>query len=192
MIADSLGDYGKDSGSSLVELIDSILGIRDDIQVGLMNCHPADFIAYFDYLVARLREKRIFHLNIPIQSASDRILKLMNRPYTKNDLTTIFTELNTMNFSECETHLLIGFPSESDGDFHESLDFLLQHKPKYVMASAYMESEPMKSSSLPGKVPLETIRQRIQFVAEQMKEHGIICNYDTCEYVKEQFQRQAK
>ena len=192
LIADSLGDYGKDFDSSLVELIDSILGIRDDTKVGLMNCHPTDFIANFDYLIGRLREERIFHLSIPIQSASDRILKLMNRPYTKDDLTRIFTELNNINFRECETHLLVGFPSESYDDFHESVDFVIRHKPKYVMASAYMESASLKSSNLHGKVSPETIRKRLQFLVEYMKEHEIICNYDSCEYIKEQFCREVK
>ena len=192
LIADSLGDYGKNAGSSLAELIEAILSINKNVKVGLMNLHPADFITHFDYLIDCLKKERIFHLNLPIQSASDRILKLMNRSYIKKDLNKIFCELGNMNFRECETHLLIGFPSESDDDFQESLDFILQWKPKYIMASAYMETDLLESSKLPGKVSIGTINKRMQILTDRMKENGIICNYNTCEYIEEQFRRQRK
>ncbi|MEW5947229.1 MAG: radical SAM protein [bacterium] len=188
-IADSVGSYGLDIGSSLEELITSILGIEDGVTIGLMNVHPVDFLEYKDYLAGLIKTKKLIHLSVPIQSATDRILKLMNRPYNKAHLEEIFGTLRELDFKELETHQIVGIPSETFEEFMETVEFFIRYKPKYVMASGYMESSFMESSKLKGKLSNEEIARRLVIVADELNRNNIICNYDNCKYFKDTIRR---
>jgi threonylcarbamoyladenosine tRNA methylthiotransferase CDKAL1 len=86
LLADSLGNYGSDIGSSLPQLIRKLKTIHPDLKFALNNLNPASFIQYYDDMVEFLRNGDLLHLNLPIQSASARILKLMNREYKREYL----------------------------------------------------------------------------------------------------------
>ncbi|MBF0429157.1 MAG: radical SAM protein [Magnetococcales bacterium] len=123
----------------------------------------------------------IKHLNLPIQSASDRVLKRMNRLYTKDDIRMVFGMLNTMGFRAFDTHVIAGFPGETDADFAETLDLLVEYKPQYAMVSKYMESLNAPAARLDGKVDDETVWRRLRAAEERLSGAGIICNCDGSE-----------
>lgn len=184
LVGDSLGDYGRDTGGSLPELIDAVLALRPDVKVGLLNLNPADFHVYKDYLVAGFKKGELFDCLLPIQSASDRLLGKMNRTYTKAQVQGIAQTLNDMHFKEWTSHFIVGFPTETEDDHQQTLDFLSSYRPKYVMASTYMESPQMPSAAIGDKVPAELARQRMMRLVALCRELGIICNYDGCEYAQ--------
>ncbi len=126
---------------------------------------------------------------VPVQSGSDKILGLMKRPYTRADINKIAEALNAINFKEWTTHLILGFPNETEEDFQASLDYVSTYKPKYVMASSFMETPGMEASKLDNKVPEEVVQERIQRLAEVMEKNGIICNYDNSEYAVKRIER---
>ena len=163
LVADSIGNYGSDIGSSLDKLISAILAIDDEIAIGLMNLHPSDFINYEDYLINLISQNKLFLLSVPIQSASDKILELMNRPYRRAQLERIFSKLGEYNFKELETHVIVGFPSEGIEEFMVTVDFLLKYKPKYVMASSYMESKLMNSAKFRDKIESIEINKKDKY-----------------------------
>jgi MiaB/RimO family radical SAM methylthiotransferase len=181
LIADSLGEYGCDTGSTLPKLIKKFKTIDPKLKIVLNNLNPTDFIRYYDELAEFLQNGDIRHLNLPIQSASNKILKLMNRKYTKDDIEKIFSFLNNIEFTEFDTHVIIGFPGETEEDFQETIKFILSHKPKYVLTSSYMESPCAPSSKLPNKVNEETINRRVEEIARHLKNAGIICNTEGSE-----------
>ena len=84
-----------------------------------INCINQDFIDLFKKYPNRLSH----FIHIPIQSGSDKILKLMNRPYTKKDILNKFgnlsLEIGNLKFG---TDIIVGFPTESDQDFQETLN----------------------------------------------------------------------
>jgi MiaB/RimO family radical SAM methylthiotransferase len=192
LLADSLGEYGHDIGSSLPNLMGKLRGVHPEIKIALNNMNPASFIKYFDEMTGFIKAGAIRHLNLPIQSASPRILKLMNRSYTREDIDKIFGWLNTAGFKEFDTHVIIGFPGEMDEDVDETIDFIVRHKPKYVLASKYLEVPGMAASKLPGKVDEATRRRRLYKFAERMKEAAIICNSEEGVIIKNRFQRIKK
>lgn len=176
--ADSLGHYGSDINADLPQLIDALISIDNNIQVGLEHLHPLHFLEYFDELMEYIKKRKIFLFSIPIQSASDRILKLMNRLYTSSDVEKIFSMLNENNFTDIETDIIAGFPSETDAEFEKTLDFILRHKIKYTKISGYMETKGMDSAALEGKVPAEVMAGRCQKAKEAIQDAGLLCNYD--------------
>ena len=189
LMADSLGDYGKDIGTNLPSLIRKLKTIHPDLKVALNNLNPASFIEYFDQIVDFLKNGDIRHLNLPIQSASPLILKLMDRSYTREDINRIFNLLNNIGFKEFDTHIIIGFPGETADDFEETITFLLHYKPKHVLTSRYMEAPEMPSAVLPNKVDLKTMINRSQEAFKRLTGAGIICNTDDSDLAKDRLKR---
>jgi threonylcarbamoyladenosine tRNA methylthiotransferase MtaB len=84
-----------------------------------LNCITKDFIKLFENYPNRLSN----FLHIPIQSGSEKILKLMNRPYTKKDIIKKINKLKiTINNLKLGTDIIVGFPTETEKDFQETLN----------------------------------------------------------------------
>ncbi|CAN2046952.1 tRNA N6-threonylcarbamoyladenosine [Candidatus Magnetomoraceae bacterium gMMP-1] len=187
--ADSLGDYGHDIGCTLSELIQALLKIAPDVEIGIENIHPKHFLEQYDSLIKLIKKKKIFLLNMPIQSASDRILKMMNRLYTRADLDHIFIGLTEAEFDNCETDIIVGFPTETDAEYQETLDMLIHYQLKYVKISGYLETPGMPSNTIVPKIAAEEIRQRVLNAGWTLQEANIICNYDNNEVCQERFSK---
>jgi len=84
-----------------------------------INCIDQKFISLFSKYSNRLSH----FLHIPIQSGSDKILKLMNRPYTKKDILKKIYDLRSINYDlNFGTDIIVGFPTESDQDFQKTFN----------------------------------------------------------------------
>ena len=112
LMADSLGQYGLDIGETFPGLLNALCALDPRVGIALNNLNPANFAAQLDDMSELIRQGRLRHLNLPIQSASDRILKLMNRAYTQADLHRIYERLAQLGFSAHDTHLIAGFPAK--------------------------------------------------------------------------------
>lgn len=179
LLGDSIGDYGHDIGSSLPELIQRL--IMFDLSIALHGLNPAHFIKYYDDFTGLLLKGHISHISLPIQSASNRILHLMNRSYMHEEIERIFNLFHDIGFSQFETHIIIGFPGECEEDFEKTLDFVLRHRPTYVLASGFMEASGAPAAQLPDKVDAQTKRHRLRILEERLRADGIICNTDDSE-----------
>ncbi len=189
LIGDSLGNYGEDIGSSLPDLIRSLADEFEGVSFALQNMHPLSFMKYFGDMVDLIREGYIFHVNLPIQSASDNVLGMMNRGYGRRELEIIFSELRGFGGVTYDTHIIIGFPGESDDDFNDTVDFLKEYKPNYVLISKYYDAPGTGASKLPGKVPAGVVENRLKIVEDAVKELGIIYNIDGAGIMKDRLKR---
>lgn len=189
LLADSLGDYGHDIGSSLPRLIRKLRGADPALQIALHGLNPADFVRHYADMVEFIRKGDIRHLQLPIQSASDRILRLMRRPYRRTHLEKIFGFLKEVGFKEFETHILVAFPGEREEDHEATVDFVLRFRPRYVLASGFMETPAMPAAKLPDKVDGDTRRRRLTDVETRLRAAGIICNTDESALSVDRFHR---
>lgn len=176
LLADSVGDYGSDIGTTLPELMKRLYKVEPALKIALNNLNPDAFIRYYDEITEFIEDGRIEHFNLPIQSASDRILQLMNRPYSRKDIEKIFGMLKHIGFKEFDTHLIVGFPGETENDFRQTVDFVLGYRPKYVLVSGFMESPIMDACHLSGKVDEDIKRKRLEIAQKLINAQGIICN----------------
>lgn len=178
LLADSLGEYGRDLGIDLAALITAVAAIDKRITIALNNMNPTDFILDFDKYQHLVREGIICHVNLPIQSASDRVLKRMNRAYCKDEISRIFTMFAREGLTRFDTHVIIGFPGERGEDIDETIEFIFHHGIKYVLASQYMETLGMDAAKLDEKCNREDIERRLGRFAGAMEKAGIICNIE--------------
>ncbi len=126
------GCYGFDIGTNLVELLKKVLKVDKDfiVRVGMMN--PQHALKLADGLIELYNDKRVLKfINIPLQSGSDKVLKEMNRQYTVAQFKEIVTKFREAfpGISVC-TDIIVGYPTETEEDFKETLKVLEWLKPE--------------------------------------------------------------
>jgi len=136
-----------------------------------INCIDQKFID----LLAKYPDRISNFLHIPIQSGSDKILKLMNRPYTKKDILEKFNLLKKItpalsregdgegfNFG---TDVIVGFPDETEADFQETFDLCQQIGFKKIHTFKYSPRPGTKAKIIHDnspKISKETLKSRSQ------------------------------
>lgn len=122
LLADDCGSYGNDIGTNLVNLINEILSKFNNIKIKISSLFPADFLRFYSDLSAVIASGKISYLNIPLQSGSRRILRLMNRDYNIN---VIMKRIKVIKEKSPDTwlytHILANFPTETMVDYRKSL-----------------------------------------------------------------------
>ena len=160
LLGDSVGDYGCDTGSSLPGLIRRLGAAIPGLRLGIQDLNPYHFLRFRDAMVDFFEQGLIVHLQMPYQAASDRILQLMKRPYTRADLDQAFGLLNALHFTEVDSHIIVGFPGETEEDFEQAVAFALRYHPKYMLVNGFLETPGMPAASLPNKVPASVGERR--------------------------------
>ena len=104
-------------------------------------------------------------LNLPIQAGSDRILKLMNRKYTRAEYMekirmarSFFPELGL------SSDLIVGFPGETEEDFEDSVSALREIRFDLVHTAAYSERAGTPAATMPGALPQEVRMERLNVI----------------------------
>ena len=126
LLGQNVNSYGNDSDGQLsfAELIKKVAEIDGIERIRFMTSHPKDISDELIDVISS--EKKVCHqLHLPIQSGSDRILKIMNRKYTKEKyLETIDKVKKRIPDIVLTTDIIVGFPGETNEDFEETLDVL--------------------------------------------------------------------
>ena len=106
---------------------------------------------------------KIDYIIVPVQSASDKILRLMQRPYkienVKRCLRALKNKIPQLNIT---THIMAGFPGETEEDFQKSIDFIREFAFPYVDIYGYEDRPRTQASKLDGKIPQKVIDRRIK------------------------------
>jgi len=192
LLADCLGEYGVDIGDSLPSLIIKLKSRYSNLKFALNNLHPASFIKHFEALTDFMQKNWLAHINLPIQSASDPVLERMQRNYTKNDLTKIFDAFKKYDFNKFDTHIIIGFPGETDSCFRETIDFLVHYHTAYVLASCFFCVPNAPAAAFDNQIS-EQIKRERQILAEKMfREAGIIYNIENTTIAQDRLDRMNK
>jgi len=176
IISEDVGSYGIDIKSSLPEL----LTILDQVETKkpthwmLDGLHPKWFIKYEKELSRFILSKRITAMSIPVQSGSDRILKLMNRNHNRDTAITILTNFRKNNPSlYLQGIFIVGFPSETEEDLNETIDFIKKVNFNDVTLIPYSEFNICESSAFENKIPQNTIYDRINRAKQLLKQLDI-------------------
>lgn len=162
-----IGTYGLDlePRSTLLELMDMITAGYPDIRIRLSSIEPQEVTKD---LLTLIKERNICsHLHIPLQSGSDRILRLMNRRYTidryQQLMNKIITEIPDIAIG---TDIITGFPSESDKDFKAAVKFIEQLPLSYMHVFQYSRRPDTKASIMSGQISEKEKKDRIKKLIE--------------------------
>ena len=143
---DKKGEYGF---ASLLRDVSKIEGIR---RLRFATSHPKDFDE--DILEVMAGTPSICRaINLPVQSGSDRILKEMNRGYTRSQYLELVRRIRTvLPDVSLTTDLIVGFPQETEDDFRDSYDLLKELRFDIVHTAAYSPREGTKAAVMEGQI----------------------------------------
>ncbi len=124
LLGQNVNSYGKNLKNpvTFAELLRRVNEIEGLERIRFMTSHPKDLS---DELIQAMKEcdKVCAHLHLPLQSGSSRILKAMNRRYTKEDYLSLVERIReAMPEISLTTDIIVGFPGETEEDFEETLD----------------------------------------------------------------------
>tara|TARA_E500000318_G_scaffold98887_1_gene100536 strand:+ start:2369 stop:3553 length:1185 start_codon:yes stop_codon:yes gene_type:complete len=120
--------YGVDVGSSYPELLSAVLDFSDTYEVHVAQFQPQGIYRYYDELLPLFQNKRVTDIQVPIQSTSQRIMKMMNRKEHSEYIGPFMKEVRAENpRAILRTDLIIGWPTEEEEERTASLDFSGKH-----------------------------------------------------------------
>ena len=124
LLGQNVNAYGKDLGLGydLADLLEEVAKTNIP-RVRFITSHPWDFT---DRMVEVIRkyDNIMKYVHLPIQSGSDKILKLMGRRYTREEYKTLFNKLKEIEGISITTDIIVGFPGETEEDFLDTLDIV--------------------------------------------------------------------
>ena len=159
--------YGKKTLHLLMKELCKIKGIR---WIRVLYCYPEEI--YDELIQVMKEEKKICHyLDLPIQHASDRILKRMGRRTTRAQLTAIIEKLRKeIPDIVLRTTLITGFPGETEADHQEVMEFVDEMEFDRLGAFTYSPEEGTPAESMEGQIPEEVKEERRDEIMELQQE----------------------
>lgn len=144
------GSYGIDIGTTLPKLLKQLLELDGDFRIRLGMCNPNYAYKYLDELAEIFKHPKMFKfIHVPLQSGSNNILRLMNRFYTKEDFMAVVKLLRKLVPKiTIATDVIVGFPTESDSEFEETLSLVKELKPDIINLSRFWKRPGTAAESL--------------------------------------------
>ena len=168
LVAQDLAHYGRDrrDGIALPELLESLVAETSIPWLRLLYLYSAGLTPKLLELMAR--EPRILrYLDMPMQHASDAVLKRMRRPERQDTQRQRIQRIrDVVPEVAIRTTCIVGFPGETEDDFQQLLDFLEETRFDRVGAFTYSAQEGTRAWSLPDDVPDDVKRERLERLTE--------------------------
>jgi len=162
LIAQDTTHYGTDLHPPVpfYRLLEKISEISDDIWIRILYGHVESIEDSFIRSVAEHRNI-CSYFDVPIQHASDRILKKMGRNYTSEDLYRLFDNIrSTVPDAALRTAVIVGFPGETDKDFETLSTFIQDICFDNLGVFIYSDAGDLPSHKLPGHIPKRVAMDR--------------------------------
>jgi tRNA-2-methylthio-N6-dimethylallyladenosine synthase len=169
LVGQNVDSYGHDlpAHPDLADLLRELNGIDELVRIRFLTNHPKDISLKLIEAMASL-SKVCEHLELPVQSGDDDILKAMRRGYTvgryKDLVGTIRREVPQISLS---TDLIVGFPGETEGQFERSLSLVQEMKFDVVHVAAYSPRQgTVACREYPDDIPAEVKKERLNKIEE--------------------------
>ena len=162
LLGQNVNSYGKGlpqeiTFADLLRKVNEIEGLE---RIRFMTSHPKDLS---DDLIQAMAdcEKVCSHLHLPLQSGSSRILKKMNRHYTKEDYLLLVKKIREkLPEIALTTDIIVGFPGETEEDFEETLDVVSKVRYDSAYTFIYSKRSGTPAASMENQVPEDVVKER--------------------------------
>ena len=167
ILGQNVNAYGKDLYDDyfMGELLEDIAktGIP---RIRFMTSHPWDFTDKMIDVIAKY-DNIMLSIHLPLQSGSNKVLKLMGRRYTKESYLELFHKIkDKIPGVSVSTDIIVGFPGEEEKDLKDTLEVLEECKFDNAFTFIYSEREGTPALKLKGAVPMDEREERLQRVNE--------------------------
>ena len=162
LLGQNVNSYGKNlkepvSFAQLLRQVEQVEGIQ---RIRFMTSHPKDLS---DELIQVMKESKKIcrHLHLPLQSGSSRILKKMNRKYTKEQYLELVDKLRSaVPDISLTTDIIVGFPGETEEDFLETMDVVEKVRYDSAFTFLYSKRTGTRAAEMENQVPEAVMKDR--------------------------------
>ncbi len=180
LLGQNVNAYGKDflNNYDFADLLSEVASTGIP-RIRFVTSHPWDFTDKMIEVISKC-DNIMPYIHLPIQSGSDRILKLMGRKYTIKEYLEIVKKLRAKipNVS-ITTDIIVGFPGETEEDFEKTLDIV--NKVKYDLAYTFIFSprEGTPAAKMEDKVSMAEKKERLAKLNELINKYALLANEKT-------------
>ncbi len=177
LLGQNVNAYGKDleKPETFSKLLESVANTGIN-RIRFVTSHPWDFTDEMINTISQYK-KIMPYIHLPLQSGSDKILKLMGRRYTKEEYITLFNKIkDTIPSVAITTDIIVGFPNETDEDFKDTLDVVNTCKFDGAFTFIYSPREGTPASKMIDKIDLATKEKRLQELNMIVNNHSLYNN----------------
>jgi len=175
LLGQNVNSYGKNltNPMSFAKLLAEIEKIEGLERIRFMTSHPKDLS---DDLIEVMShgEKICRHLHLPLQSGSSRVLKAMNRHYTKEDFLILADKIKTACPDiSLTTDIIVGFPGETEEDFLETLEVVRKVGFDSAYTFIYSKRSGTPASVMEEQIPKDIIKNRFDRLLKEVQREAV-------------------
>ena len=163
LLGQNVNSYGKDLKPqvSFAQLLRDICQIDGDFKLWFMTSHPKDLTDEVIDVIAS-EDKILKDIHLPAQSGNNRILKAMNRCYTREKYLGIIDKIRE-KIPDCRitSDFIVGFPTETDEEFQDTMSLVEKVKYNSIFAFMYSPREGTVASKMADQIPQEIKQRRV-------------------------------
>ena len=172
LLGQNVNSYGKNleepmTFAQLLREVNKIEGLK---RIRFMTSHPKDLS---EELIDAMRdcEKVCLHLHLPLQSGSSRILKLMNRRYTKEQYLDLVDRIRAkVPDVSLTTDIIVGFPGETEEDFLETMDVVRKVRYDSAFTFQYSRRTGTPAAAMEDQIPVDVVKDRFDRLLAEVQE----------------------
>ena len=159
-------------------LLEAVAGVPGIQRIRYTSPHPQDITE--ELLSTMSKHKNICnYIHLPLQAGSDKILKRMNRTYTKSHFLSLVQRIrDILPDVGISTDIIVGFPGETDEDFGQTIEVMNEVKFDSAFNFKYSSRRGTKASEYEDKVQEEIKQQRLEQVIDLQKKHTLERNME--------------
>ena len=174
LLGQNVNSYGKnlENPVTFAELLRQVEQIEGLQRIRFMTSHPKDLS---DELIEVMKtsKKICRHIHLPVQSGSSRLLKKMNRVYSKEDYLKLIDKIReAIPDIAITTDIIVGFPGESEEDFEETLDVVRYAKFSSAFTFIYSKRTGTPAASFPDQVDEATVKERFDRLLKEVNKYS--------------------
>ena len=171
LLGQNVNSYGKtlDKPIAFAELLRRIEKIEGLKRIRFMTSHPKDLSDELIEVMAS-SEKICKHLHLPVQSGSTRILKKMNRRYTKESYLELAEKIKkAVPDISLTTDIIVGFPGETEEDFQETLDVVRKVRYDSAFTFIYSKRTGTPAAAMEDQIPADVVKDRFDRLLSEVQ-----------------------
>jgi len=177
LLGQNVNSYGRDFDNSdevnFAKLLEEICQIEGDYWIRYVSPHPKDLTLDVIEVAAKYPEKIARNLHLPAQSGSTKMLKAMNRKYTREDYLNLIEKIRkSLPNISLTTDIIVGFPGETEKDFLETMDLIRDVKYENAYMFMYSIREGTPAATLEEQISEEVKKSRLQRLIEVQNENA--------------------
>lgn len=181
LLGQNVNSYGKnlDNPMTFAQLLEEVEKIDGIERIRFMTSHPKDLSDELIKVMAGSK-KICRHLHLPLQSGSSRILKVMNRCYTKERYLDLAERIKkAVPGISLTTDIIVGFPGETDEDFEETMDVVRKVRFDSAFTFIYSKRTGTPAAAMEDQVPEEIVKERFDRLLKEVQDISAeVCGRD--------------